>query len=470
MMYWNKFLLISLVLLFLSATLVTPVFAKGNPKDVMAGKQSRPNGQVVGNRLIINSTMITAEFEGQKSQIKFYYTGDDENVTRFYVDYKRIIEYADKNLDGVYQNNESIAKFELESANWNHTAFYNLMNGLKVVGIGINFTVEAPIHIADKGGSNYNVTIKVVTRMYQNRTTEIISRDGKTVAYNITAGEMKTDFIIGNWPFASNKNKLAFEVDLVENIPKETRMQHRFEIAEDKGVTKAKSSLNETAMGQGEHKMNPPRNETRINFVGDQSNKTHAFFKFVNTAFLTNKTGTFLVNVSSSYLTSGDSLRVYLSYPNFNGTIEHDPSIGVVSESYPTPRLNIKSLTVDKLVSSEGDPLTATCTIENVGELNATNVVANITAPGFEISQPTKTIGTITAGSSQTITFNLKALKTGVYILNVTVTASNADSASQTLSLNIGINSLPYIASAIFIILFVLGFSVYWKVIQKPKT
>lgn len=470
-MYLNKkFLLVSLVLLFLSATLLTPAFAKGNPKDVMAGKQSKPDGHVVGNRLVLNSTMITAEFEGQKPKIKFYYTGDDENVTRFYVNYKRIIEYDDKNFDGVYQNNESIAQFELESANWNHTSFYNLMNGSKVVGIGINFTVEAPIHIAGKGGSNYTVTIKVATRMYQNRTAEIVSCAGKTVAYNMTAGEIKTDLIIGNWLFASNKNKLAFEVDLVENIPRETRMQHRFEIAEDKGVTKAKSSLNETAMGQGEHKLSPPRNETRINFVGDQSNKTHAFFKFVNTAFLTNKTGTFLVNVSSSYLTSGDSLRVYLSYPNFNGTIEHDPSIGVVSESYPTPQLNIKSLTVDKPVSSEGDPLIVTCTIENVGELNATNVVATLTASGLEISQPTKTVGTITVGSSQTVTFNLKAINIGVYTINATVTASNTDPISKSLSINVSASSSAYTIFAIVAIVLVVGFAIYWKVIKKPKT
>jgi len=471
----NKMTIMAITLIFaLSLLSIQAIYAEGakiDPaKDTGAGRQSKPTGHIVGNRIILNSTMITAEFEGQKPKIKFYYTGDDRNVTRFYVNYKQIIEYEDKNLDGVFQNNESTARFELESARWSHTDLYNVMNGSKVVGIGINFTVETPIHIAGKGGASYDVMIKVVTRIYQNRTTERINRDGKWVNYTINAGEIKTDLLIGNWPFSSSKNKLAFEADLVENILHETKVAHRFEIAEDKNVTKAKSSLNETTLGYSEHRIKPPKNETRINFVGESSNKIHAFFKFVNTAFVTNKTGTYLVNVNSSYLTHGDALRVYISYPYFNGTVEHDPSLGVVGENYPIPQLSIKSLTVDKPTLTEGDSLTATCIIDSVGELNASKVVATVTAPGFEISQPSKTIGTITAGSSETVTFGLKALKAGSYSINVTLTATDADTVSKLVSVNVGVNYLPYIMGTIIAIAAVSGVIAYLKLVRKPRT
>lgn len=461
--------MIVVVFLLISPTLVTTVFGKGNPKDVRAGRQSKPKGYMVQNRIILNSTMITAEFEGQKPKIKFYYTGDDVNVTRFYVNCKRIIEYEDKNLDGAFQNNETIAKFELERVKWNHTNFYNILNESKVVGIGINFTVETPIHIAGRGGKTYDVSIKVVVRMYQNRTVERINHGGKWVNYTLNAGEIKTDLIIGNWPFSSNRNKLAFEVNLVENIPHETSVAHRFEITEDKGVTRARSDLNETALGRVERRIKPPKNETRISFVGESSNRTHAFFKFMNNAFLMNNTGTFLVNVNSSYLTHGDALRIYLSYPYFNGTIEHDPSLGVVGESYPMPQLSIESYVVDKSMLTEGDSLTATCVIDNVGELNASNVVATVNAPGFEPPQPSKTIGTIAAGSSRVVTFNLKALKAGSYSINVTVTASDVERLSKLVSVSVGVDYLPYVMGVVVAIVAVLGVFAYFKMGRTGK-
>ena len=43
------------------------------------------------------------------------------------------------------------------------------------------------------------------------------------------------------------------------------------------------------------------------------------------------------VNVTTSYIPRGDGLAVYLSYPNFdNGTLLHDPSIGLNPDMAPT--------------------------------------------------------------------------------------------------------------------------------------
>ncbi len=458
-----------LITLLLSSALITIAAGVENPRGRRHEKPSKPAGTMMGNRILLNSTLITAEFEGQKPKVKFYYTDDRGNVTRFYVNYKRLIEYEDKNYDGAFQKNESVAKFELESAKWNHTNFYNILNRSTVVGIGINFTVETPIHIAGKEGKTYNVTVMVVARMYQNQTTERISRNGKWVNYTLGVGEIKTDFIVGNWPFSQSKNSLAFEVELIENIPKETRGPHHFEIVEDKTRARIKSNTNETALGRAEHRATPPKNETKINFVGDALNRTHAFFRFVNTAFLTNKAGVSLVAVNSSYITDGHALRFYVSYPYFNGTIEHDPSFGVVSENYPIPQLSIKSLIVDKATLTEGDTFTVTCVVDNVGESNASSVVAIMNAPGFETQQPNKSMGTIAAGSSGTVSFSLKTLKAGSYSLNVSVSSPDADIVSKLVSVGVQVNYTPYAVGGVIVVGVGIGALFYFRRVRGPK-
>ena len=75
-----------------------------------------------------------------------------------------------------------------------------------------------------------------------------------------------------------------------------------------------------------------------IQFVDDVLDVAQGFFSWVDQAVITLPGGaTEAVNVTASYVPMGMGLAVYLAYPNFdNGTLFHDPSIGLYESGAPT--------------------------------------------------------------------------------------------------------------------------------------
>jgi len=61
------------------------------------------------------------------------------------------------------------------------------------------------------------------------------------------------------------------------------------------------------------------------------------YFKFIASAMVKNSSGSFQVPVKAAYRADGASLRLYLGYPHFNGTLIHDPSVGVETPETTTP-------------------------------------------------------------------------------------------------------------------------------------
>jgi uncharacterized membrane protein len=153
----------------------------------------------------------------------------------------------------------------------------------------------------------------------------------------------------------------------------------------------------------------------------------------------------------------------------FSGLVVDALLVGAVDAGSSGAQLAVTYLGLDKSISYVGDSLTAMCIIINSGGADATGVVATMTTDGLTVPQPTKTVGTLAAGSNQTVTFDLRAVSVGVYTLNVTATASNANAASRTISVNVGSSNWPYIAGMIFILALIIGFSIYWKIIKKPN-
>lgn len=66
------------------------------------------------------------------------------------------------------------------------------------------------------------------------------------------------------------------------------------------------------------------------------------------------------------------------------------------------------------------------------------------------------------------VTFNLKALKAGSYSINVSATAPGADAVSRLVSVNVGVDYLPYVMGAGIVIIAIVGVFVYFKV-RKPR-
>jgi hypothetical protein len=76
----------------------------------------------------------------------------------------------------------------------------------------------------------------------------------------------------------------------------------------------------------------------RMDFVDQESEIAQGFFSWLDKAVITWPGGeTESVDVTASYVPLGDGIAVYLAYPYFDdGSILHDPSIGLYPEGAPS--------------------------------------------------------------------------------------------------------------------------------------
>jgi len=105
---------------------------------------------------------------------------------------------------------------------------------------------------------------------------------------------------------------------------------------------------NPEASTVSEHEFHPTTDlEQNVEFSsGTLTSSTNTgFFKFVKTATVTSLTGVVsTVNVVAAYKGESDKdfgesenfFKLYLAYPYFQGTLTHDPSIGVSGGGLPT--------------------------------------------------------------------------------------------------------------------------------------
>ena len=85
----------------------------------------------------------------------------------------------------------------------------------------------------------------------------------------------------------------------------------------------------------------------RVDLIDTESAAVQGFFSWLDQAVITWPGGEqTAVNVTASYIPTMQGLALYLAYPNFdNGSILHDPSIGLVEEAAPqTTTYSIDSL------------------------------------------------------------------------------------------------------------------------------
>ncbi len=275
-----------------------------------------------------NSTFTTgalkAVFEGNQPNIKFSLT-TDAGRTEYDVRFKRLIEFNDTLGMGVFshQNDNIIQMAELDVSNWSPT-YYPIKQGSNTIGIGVNFTNNVPI----QGGSN-TVSVTLVAKAYNTTHTETVN--GKILT--VEQAEIKVDVIITNWPF---KDETAPRLALQINLHSESG-SFETEESDSTHTTNVNSTTN-----TDEHQFKETNSdEQEIRFSGTVGTTGMiGFFRFVNTATI-NKTTT--VPVLASYRGTQESeeggteyeFAVFLSYPKFTGTLEHDPSFGFTSAGIP---------------------------------------------------------------------------------------------------------------------------------------
>jgi len=264
------------------------------------------------------------------------------------------------------------AMLHFSAAEWNISEIMPIAAGGKT--IGYNFTMDltdAPTKFDFAEGN-----ISLAIRLYNTTVVENYEYSGKTISYNVSDGEMKIDLIINNWTWNFKPQSLelldsqnvtispalALWVDascfnasgqVVEKFFQE------MDTIDDESVTESASFKSDDA--KYEIQMNDSENDIKqikfkptvkeVKIAGKSfgmasaaqvtfSNETlGGFFEFVPYAIQADTgSGTSeIVPVSASYFARGNHLRIYLQYPYFNGTMIHDPSIGVQKAVVESP-------------------------------------------------------------------------------------------------------------------------------------
>lgn len=235
------------------------------------------------------------------------------------------------------------------------------------IGLAFNLTlVDAPQKF-DFAEGNVNLSV----RIYRQPVTETVNAAGEQYSYNVAAGEMKVDLVVKDWDWNFDPKTISllnttsvtispalalwvdassFHVngsvsDLFNDL-EDVRMQAaggNFVFSADD----ANATLNVQRQDQDANSFNFHIKWAQKNVAGrlmkflapaklklTEEGTLGGFFKFVPTAIVIDKDGNqSTVDVTASYLSAGNHVKVYLCYPYFNGTLIHDPSLGIEQPS-----------------------------------------------------------------------------------------------------------------------------------------
>lgn len=307
--------------------------------------------------VFIRTNIMSIRAVNEIPMMHYWYSSDENGtVAKFLASFMSLIEYEDYNDDGVFQANESLYYAPLAAYEWTLTTGTvedddGTINEiwLKYTKGGSRMSGGMPVDPPMPGPGNPNanrfedVTLQFWAHIYLNDYTGNVSDDQGVRAQYLVQGEseLKIDIEIGNFPFSSEESKVALQVILREDIAEgeQYRNQYRFRTREQmRNITG--SSNSDWTTPQGNETRFQQRNEThieRVDFLNQESGEPSGFFTWLDTALVTlPNDDTQAVNVTASYVATGEGLALYLSYPNFNGgSLIHDPSIGVIEGQSP---------------------------------------------------------------------------------------------------------------------------------------
>jgi hypothetical protein len=257
------------------------------------------------------------------------------------VNFRALIEFNDADHNGIFESNELVAKAVLDEGRWTHTGFYGLSSGS---GVGINFTQADPMILVG-GGTLPAGSVVLIVKAYN--TTHTVTVNGKPVT--IGTAELKFDVVINSWPFQNATNMLALQVNMHSSTEHFDNQGQDLDSSHDEGAQTAEHQLHQTSDVEQELKFSSGL-ITTSSTVGD--------FRFVNTATVTSPTGVTSVPVTASFKSESENdagdketfMKLYLAYPNFQGTLTHDPSIGLGS-GFPTLYLIVAGAAVAGLLA-----------------------------------------------------------------------------------------------------------------------
>jgi hypothetical protein len=245
----------------------------------------------------------------------------------------------------------------------------------KIIGVAFAFTLESlPDWMPNMQFAENNIMIRV--RFYNETVEETVP--GTDYKYTVNAGEMKMDLVVNKWEWnidtlkelvqqlqqegfnieiPEGKSRLALWVNLAsinmtklplaEEEPEEIEhysLATHMEIEDEREDITANETETETEL---ERPIEITRPIIKIKFA-NETDTLGGFFRYVSSAKISDypETGDVsMVPVKAAYISAGAHMRLFMGYPYFgNGTLEHDPSIGVDAASVDTtPKYSVQA-------------------------------------------------------------------------------------------------------------------------------
>jgi hypothetical protein len=293
-----------------------------------------PTGSVDSSkRVIFNTGSLTGVFDGNVPHITFYATNEVGRTT-YQLNFRALIEFNMTTTpgEGTYESPMMVARADFDSASWTPSNFYAIKDPSTgaTIGMAFNFTLKSPMQVVERTPQPQSLSsgdVVLVVKAYN--TTKTMMVNGHSVTIN--TAEIKIDFVLKNWPFASSSDKLALQVNVHSDY-------NHFDLNESTG-TATVDATNDEGAGVLEHPYRESSSvEQDVQYASGPvtSSMNIGFFHFVNTATVTSASGTVQsVPVVASYKAekeeSENFLKLYLVYPYFTSgsTLVHDPSFGL---------------------------------------------------------------------------------------------------------------------------------------------
>lgn len=307
----------------------------------------------------IDAHIITIEANGEVPKFHFWYTADDDGAqAKFETSFVMIAEFEDLNGDGGFQTGEELYFAPLSAYEWTLTIGQVEEGGtvtevwLKYTKSGVRTNPLAEVVPAALDGTSdimrfKDVTMQIWGHIYlEDYQGEIIDDHGSHANYTVAGGsELKIDIEIGNFPFSNDDSMVTIQTLQREHIATGTTEpqlnRHRIQTRERfRNTTLDSDMMNWTTTGGNETRFEAMTgtNIQRVDFVDYEAGIAQGFFSWVDKAVITWPGGaTEAVDVNATYIPTGVGVAIYLSYPNFDdGSLLHDPSIGLYPEGVPT--------------------------------------------------------------------------------------------------------------------------------------
>lgn len=304
----------------------------------------------------VNTDIITIMANSNVPQLHFWYTADEDGSrVRFSTSYVMLVEFEDLNDDGAYQTDEHLYFAPLAAYEWTLTTGEVVEDDvitevwLKYTKSGVRSTMMPEMTLAALDGMGdiqrfADVTIQIWAHIYlEDYVGEVTDDHGVQFNYTVAGrSELKMDIEIGNFPFSSEDSSVAIQTLQRENEATGTQNlnRHRMMTRERFRNITFDSEMNWTTTGGNEtrfERMNGTELQ-KMDFVDQESDIAQGYFSWLDKATITWPGGdTEVVDVNASYVPLGDGIAVYLAYPYFDdGSILHDPSIGLYPEGAPS--------------------------------------------------------------------------------------------------------------------------------------